>query len=82
MAKKSESVLKTARQAEKRRVRNRFKKARLKKLLKQIKSTKDKEEFRKLLPRAQTLIDKSVQKGVIHKNTAARLKSKLMIRNK
>lgn len=33
-----------------------------------------------LMPKALSSIDKAVQKGIIHKNTAGRLKSRLMAR--
>lgn len=78
MAKKSLSVLKRTRQAAKRRIDNRAKKLKLRKALKKIKTTKEKDEFQRLLSDIQKLIDKSVKKGIIHKNTAARMKSKLM----
>ena len=78
MAKRSLSSLKRVRQAGKRRIQNRLKKQKLRKALKEIKSIKEKEEILKTLPKIQALIDKSAQKGIIHKNTAARIKSKLM----
>jgi len=78
LAKRSLSSLKRVRQAGKRRIQNRLKKQKLRKALKEIKSIKEKEEILKTLPKIQALIDKSAQKGIIHKNTAARIKSKLM----
>lgn len=78
LAKRSLSSLKRVRQAAKRRIQNRQKKHRLRKLLKEIKGIKVNDEFLKLLPKVQKMVDKSVQKGIIHKNTAARIKSKLM----
>ncbi|MEO0076615.1 MAG: 30S ribosomal protein S20 [candidate division WOR-3 bacterium] len=78
MAKRTPSALKRARQSEKRRIQNRIQKLKLKRLLKQTKSTKDNEEFKKLLPKVQQLVDKLAKKGIIHKNKAARIKSKLM----
>jgi len=78
LAKRSLSSLKRVRQAAKRRIHNRQKKQKLRKALKEIKSIKEKEEILKTLPKIQALIDKSAQKGIIHKNTAARIKSKLM----
>ncbi len=80
MAKRSLSSLKRVRQAEKRRNQNRLKKLKLRKLLKEIKGTKEKDEFLKLFPKVQKTVDMSVQKGIIHKNTAARIKSKLMLK--
>lgn len=78
LAKKSMSVLKRSRQAAKRRSDNKSKKIKLRKALKKIKTIKEKDELQKSLPDIQKLIDKSVKKGIIHKNTAARMKSKLM----
>lgn len=38
------------------------------------------EEARALLPQTVSIIDKSVQKGVLHRNTAARHKARLTVR--
>jgi len=75
------SARKRARQAEKRRLRNksyktRFKNA-VKKVLKAIEQG-DRENIEELLRQAISAIDKAAQKGVIHKNQAARRKSRLM----
>ncbi len=78
MAKKSLSVIKRTRQEAKRRAVNKTKKIKLRKALKQVKSITEKESLQKSLPEIQKLIDKSVKTGIIHKNTAARIKSKLM----
>jgi small subunit ribosomal protein S20 len=75
--KRSLSVLKNVRKSEKRRLANRTRKNRLKNVLKSIKAAKDKAEVQKLLPKAQATIDKSARKGIIHRNTASRLKAKL-----
>jgi len=78
LAKKSLSVIKRTRQAAKRRMVNKTKKFKLRKELKKIKSVKEPETLQKSLPDVQKLIDKSVKRGILHKNTAARIKSKLM----
>lgn len=78
MAKKSKSVLKTTRQAAKRRIMNRTKKQKLRKMLKDVRNIKEKDELLKILPKVQANIDKSVKFRIIHKNTAARLKSKIV----
>jgi len=75
------SARKRARQAEKRRLRNksyktRFKNA-VKKVLKAIEQG-NRENIEELLRQAISAIDKAAQKGVIHKNQAARRKSRLM----
>lgn len=69
--------MKSARQSERRRVRNRVRKQRLKLSLKQIKTAKTKKDAQELLSNVQAVIDKSVRAGIIHRNKAARLKSRL-----
>ncbi|MEO0072992.1 MAG: 30S ribosomal protein S20 [candidate division WOR-3 bacterium] len=78
MAKRSRSVLKRIRQNKKRRERNRVQKIRLKKMLKELKKIENPEEYQKKLPIVQSAIDKAVKRHLLHKNTAARIKSKLM----
>jgi small subunit ribosomal protein S20 len=77
LAKKSISAKKRARQAERRRQHNRRRKLLLKKTIKELKATKSKEAAEPIFKKAQSLIDKMAQKGIIHKNKAARLKSQL-----
>ncbi|MFB0509048.1 MAG: 30S ribosomal protein S20 [bacterium] len=79
MAKKSISVKKRMRQSEKRRQINRIRKASIKKAIKGLMSTKTKKTAQPLYLKAQKLIDKSTQKGIIHKNKAAKLKSRLAL---
>ena len=74
---KSLSVVKRARQNEKRRLRNRRRKQELKDTLKTIRAENNKEAARKLLPKAQSVIDRSERHRVIHRNAARRLKSRL-----
>ena len=75
--KRSLSVLKNVRKSKKRQIANRTRKNRLKNVLKSIKAAKNKEELQALLPKAQAIIDKSARKGIVHRNTASRLKSRL-----
>ncbi len=74
---KSLSVLKTIRQTRKRRERNRYLKARIRGIIKKFMKAESVEEKKKLLPQCYALIDKGVSKGILHRNTAARKKSKL-----
>ncbi|RKX71553.1 30S ribosomal protein S20 [candidate division WOR-3 bacterium] len=74
---KSKSVLKRIRQNRKRYLENRSKKRRLRTMMKKLLTTDKREEAQKLLPMVQSIIDKSVQDRIIHKNTAARYKRKL-----
>ncbi len=77
MVKKSISAKKRARQTERRRARNRLRKFELKKTIKELKLAKNKESAKTIYQKVQALIDKSAQKGIIHKNKATRLKSQL-----
>lgn len=74
------SAMKRARQNVKRRLRNRMLRAayrtEIKKFIDLIEENKI-EEAEKSLPRLYKVIDKSRTKGIIHKNVAARNKSKM-----
>ncbi len=76
MRKKSLSVLKRIRQNEKRRLRNKAYKTRIKNLFKKIEKEKDLEKGKNTLNLFYKYVDKAVKKGIIHKNKGARLKSK------
>ena len=74
------SALKRYRQSEKRRLINSKNGSKLKTQLKRLRTViaaKKIADAKGLLPATFSLIDKSVQKGVIKKNTAARYKSRL-----
>jgi len=74
------SAEKRARQSERRRVMNRQNRSRLRtgvKALRAATGSGNVAEAQSLLPETVSLIDKSVQKGVVHKNTAARYKKRL-----
>lgn len=74
MAKRSRSALKRLRQTLKRTLRNRSVKSRIKTLVRKARLTRDPEAVRA----AVKAIDKAASKGVLHPNTAARRKSRLM----
>jgi len=74
VAKRSRSALKRLRQTVKRTLRNRAVKSRVKTLIKKARSTRDPEALRA----AVKAIDKAAAKGILHRNTAARKKSRLM----
>jgi small subunit ribosomal protein S20 len=76
--KKSRSVIKNIRKSVKRRVANRAKKKKLKEAIKKVKKATTMKSALKIYSEVQTLIDKSVQDGIIKKNTAARDKAQLM----
>ncbi len=71
------SAKKRLRQNEKRRLRNRSTKSYLKTIEKKVKNAEAKKEADELLNEAYKAYDKAASKGVIHKNNAARHKSRL-----
>jgi len=74
------SALKRARQNEIRRLRNKSVKTRVKSIVKDVRLSVDgssKEDALKKLDMAKSNIDRSAQKGVIHKKTASRKISRL-----
>ena len=80
MAKRNKSALKANRQNVKRRLANRELRSKLRTGLKSIrKSLDDKnvEGAKTALKSLQSLVDKMATKGIIHKNTASRYKSRL-----
>ena len=81
----TKSAKKALRQAARRRHRNLAKKENYKNLLKQARTLLTKggaKEAEALLPQVQKAIDKAVKTGVLKKNTASRLKSRLAKRLK
>lgn len=75
--KKSKSVLKNIRKSGRRRTANLIKKRRMKDAIKKYKRVKTKKQSEKMYPEVQSIIDKSVQDGIMKKNKAARYKSRL-----
>jgi len=71
------SSKKRLRQNEKRRLRNKSVKTYLKTITKKVRNEKDKNSANKLLKEAYKAYDMAASKGVIHKNNAARHKSRL-----
>ena len=83
MAKRNKSALKANRQNIKRREHNRALRAKLRTGLKSIRKSldgKDIEAAKAALRTLQSLVDKMATKGIIHKNTASRYKSRLAAR--
>ncbi|HSE21228.1 MAG TPA: 30S ribosomal protein S20 [Pyrinomonadaceae bacterium] len=76
------SAEKRMRQNEKRRVINRGNRTKVRTYIKKLRSALDsgkKQEVDQILPEVISVIDKSVQKGVLHANAAARYKSRLTV---
>lgn len=77
------SAEKRVRQNEKRRAINRGHKTKVRTYIKKLRTALDagkNDEIQQVLPDAISVIDKSVQKGVMHKNAAARYKSRLTLK--
>lgn len=75
------SAIKKHKQSEKRRMRNKAIKSTVKTLVKKAKSfiaAGEKEKASEIIRLAYSKIDKAAEKGVFHKNNAARKKSRLM----
>ena len=76
------SAEKRVRQNEKRRDINRSNRGRLRTGVKKLRAaleSGDTGSAQELLPQTVSLIDKAVQKGVLHRNAAARYKSRLTV---
>ena len=77
------SAEKRVRQTERRRVINRSNRTRLRSAIKELRGALDATSGKSavdLLPKTVSEIDKAVQKGVLHRNAAARHKSRLTVR--
>ncbi|MCX6555513.1 MAG: 30S ribosomal protein S20 [Candidatus Aminicenantes bacterium] len=76
-----DSAVKQHRQDEKKRMINRINRAKMKNKIKTLKrkvAAGQRDEAAKLLPEAIAIIDSTIRKGTIHKNTGARYKSRLV----
>ncbi|MBK8196219.1 MAG: 30S ribosomal protein S20 [Lewinellaceae bacterium] len=71
------SALKRIRQAEKRRLQNRYYKKTARAAVKNLRDLKDKAEALSFLPKVISMIDRLAKRGNIHRNKAANLKSGL-----
>ena len=83
MAKRNKSALKANRQNIKRRAHNRALRASLRTGLKSIRKSLDAKDVagaKTALRDMQSLVDKMATKGIIHRNTASRYKSRLAAR--
>lgn len=83
MAKRNKSALKANRQNVKRRETNRQLRSKLRTGLKGIRAAvdgNDRDAAKAAVGTAQSLVDKMATKGIIHRNTAARYKSRLSAR--
>ena len=68
---------KDTRQAAKRRERNRYYGKTTRNAIRDLKELKDEKAYTEATPNVISMIDKLAKRGIIHKNKAANLKSKL-----
>jgi small subunit ribosomal protein S20 len=83
VAKRTKSALKANRQNIKRREHNRNMRSRLRTALKAIRASLDAKDIdgaQKALSQTVSIVDKMATKGIIHRNTAGRYKSRLTAR--
>lgn len=73
---------KDVRQATKRRDRNKYYGKTTRNAIRELRANTDKKAAREELPKVASMIDKLAKRGIIHKNKAANLKSKLTKRVK
>ncbi|HET7209382.1 MAG TPA: 30S ribosomal protein S20 [Terriglobales bacterium] len=77
------SALKRARQTERRTARNRANRSRLRTSLRQLRESLvkgDRQTAEQAFRSTVSALDKAIQKGIIHENTASRYKSRLSVR--
>lgn len=73
------SAEKRIRQADVKRLRNRYVAKTARNAIKKLREVTDKVEAQKLYPSVCSMLDKLAKKNVIHKNKAGNLKSKLAV---
>jgi small subunit ribosomal protein S20 len=71
------SAIKRIRTNEARRIHNRYYARTMRNLIRKFRALTEKKEANDSLPQVVSLIDKNAKRGIIHKNKAANLKSKL-----
>jgi small subunit ribosomal protein S20 len=77
------SALKRARQTETRTVRNRNNRSQLRSVLRKMRESiaaGNREQAEQIYRQTVSALDKAIQKGVLHQNTASRYKSRLSVR--
>jgi small subunit ribosomal protein S20 len=77
----TQSAIKAIRSSERKRLRNRVYRSRARTYVRQARTLIEEgrmEEAREAVRRASSALDRAAQKGIIHRNNAARRKSRLM----
>ena len=73
------SSVKRIRQEQKRKLHNRYYAKTMRNAVRKLRATTDKTEATALYPKVQKMLDKLAKVNIIHKNKAAKLKSKLSV---
>jgi len=71
------SAIKRIRTNETKRLHNRYYARTMRSMIRKFRALTEKKEASETLPKVVSLIDKNAKRGIIHKNKAANLKSKL-----
>ncbi len=71
------SALKRIRQAEKKRLHNKYYAKTTRNAVKQLRGTSEKGAAAEMYPKVSAMLDKLAKRNIIHKNKASNLKSKL-----
>lgn len=74
------SAKKRIKQAESKRMHNRYYSVTTRNAIKKLRATADKKEGEEQLPKVVAMLDKLAKRNIIHKNKASNLKSSLMIK--
>ena len=73
------SSIKRIRQAEKKKLHNRYYAKTARNAVRNLRATADKTEATQMLPKISAMLDKLAKRNIIHKNKASNLKSKLAV---
>ena len=76
----NKSAEKRVRQDKRKRAHNRLIKGYVRDMMRQVRNTTDAKSAEEALPHAYSVLDKAAKKGVIHRKTSARYKSRLTAR--
>lgn len=73
------SSIKRIRQAEKKKLHNRYYAKTARNAVRKLRATTDKTAASEMLPKISAMLDKLAKRNIIHKNKASNLKSKLSV---
>ena len=71
------SAIKRVRQNERRKIRNRASRSKMRTLMKKLRATEDAQQATEMLSEVKSYLDRMASRNIIHKNKAAHYKSQL-----